>query len=49
MVSETKDEILTSGNGRCVAKFWSEVLGLIFGMSDLKLELETTEVKSQEK
>jgi hypothetical protein len=48
MVWETKDEILTSGNGSCVAIFWSEVLGLIFGMSDLKLEPET-EVKSQEK
>jgi hypothetical protein len=48
VVSETKDEILTSGNGSCVAKFWSEVLGLIFGMSDFKLEPET-EVKSQEK
>jgi hypothetical protein len=48
MVSETKDEILTRANCSCVANFWSEVLLLIFGMSDLKLELET-EVKSQEK
>ncbi len=48
MVLETKDEIRTRGNGSCVANFRSEVLGLIFGMSDLKLELET-EVKSQEK
>jgi hypothetical protein len=48
MVSETKDEILARANGGCVAKFWSEALVLIFGMSDLKLELET-EVKSQEK
>ncbi len=48
MVSETKDEILTSENGSCVANFWSEVLWHIFGMSDFKLEPET-EVKSQEK